>query len=233
MDDKWLFKFRRQQRIEGKPMTFEEAEEYLLSKLNDPSGDPHHARLELVQFYGTTDRVADAMSYAEDYLTECTDLKEKAEIHFHQGQMMERVRDWESALLYYKKALELSSQAEIDRYFLHNNIGYSLNQLKRHCEAEPHLREAIRLDPSRANAFKNLGLSLEGQGQFAEAARNFIAAVRANASDPRALRHLEELAGRHKEVNNEIADLDYQIFKCREAVEYAASQKPPSPFRVH
>jgi len=233
MDDKWIFSFRKRPPIEGEPITLDEAEKFLLAKLNDPDGNPHGARLELVRFYGSTGRMADAMRYAEEYLAGSTDIKEKAEMYFHQGQMMEGVKDWESALLFYKKALELGSQVEINRYFLHNNIGYSLNRLERYCEAEPHLREAIRLDPSRANAFKNLGLSLEGQGKYGDAARSFIEAVRADASDPRALKHLEELAGQHKEAYADIPDLDYQISKCREAVVYVASKRPAPPFLIH
>ena len=59
-------------------------------------------------------------------------------------------------------------------------------------EAEPRCRAAIRIDPQRYNAHKNLGLSLEGLGRYAEAAQAFVEAVRAEASDPRALKHLEE-----------------------------------------
>jgi tetratricopeptide (TPR) repeat protein len=122
------------------------------------------------------------------------------------------------------------SRADIERYYLHNNIGFALNQLERYAEAELHLREAVRLDADRPNAFKNMGLSLEGQGKFGEAALCYIAATRADASDPRALKHLEELAKRHKEAYADVADLDYQLFKCREAVEYALSQQPQSRF---
>jgi tetratricopeptide (TPR) repeat protein len=231
MDDKWPFKFRQRPPIEGKPVTLEEAEEFLLAKLNDPAWNPHHAKLELVIFYGSTNRVTDAMRHADEYLAESTDLEEKAGMYFYQGQLMEHIRDWESAIRFYSKALEFRSQDEINRYFIHNNIGFSLNQLKRYSEAEKYLREAIALDPSRANAFKNLGLSLEGQSRFGDAARSFMAAVQADASDPRALKHLEELAERHTELYVDIPDLSHQITRCREVVEYVAElyskDKPP------
>ena len=232
MDEEWVFKFNRKKQIEGEPVTLDEAEEYLLAKLNESGGDRQKARSELVIFYGNTGRDADAMRYAEEYLAECDDPGDKAEMCFRQGQLMEHVMDWESAIRFYSKALEIGSRADIDRYFIHNDIGFALNQLERYAEAELHLREAIRLDETRPNAFKNLGLSLEGQGKFGEAALCYITATRANASDPRALKHLEELAKRHKEAYADVPDLDYQIFKCREAVEYALSQQPPSPFRT-
>jgi len=231
MDDKWPFKFRQHPPIEGKPVTLEEAEEFLLAKLNDPAWNPHYAKLELVIFYGSTNRVTDAMRYADEYLAESTDLEERSGMYFYKGQLMEHIRDWESAIRFYSKALEFRSQDEINRYFIHNNIGFSLNQLKRYSEAEKYLREAIALDPSRANAFKNLGLSLEGQGRFGDAARSFMAAVQADASDPRALKHLEELAEQHPEVYAFIPDLSQQITRCREVVEYVAElsskDKPP------
>ena len=233
MDKKWIFNFRRSMPVDGEPMTFEEAERDLLARLEDPGEDAHSLRLDLVTFYGSSGYVEEAMRYAEEYLAESTDETEKAEMIFHQGQLMELAQDWESAVRYYSKALEIASRVELDRYFLYNNLGYSLNQLGRYAEAEAHLKEAIRIDPGRANAFKNLGLSLQGQGRFADAAQSFISAVRANAADPRALLHLEALAERHKELYVDIPDLEYQIFKCREAVEYVKKQQPANPHRIH
>jgi tetratricopeptide (TPR) repeat protein len=226
MDNKWPFKFREHPPIEGKPLSMQEAEEYLLARLNDPNENRQRALLELVRFYRSTGRVADAMPYAEEYLASSNDPEEKAEMHFHLGQAMEQVKDWESAIRFYKKAMELEPKSELYRYLIHNNIGYSLNQLKRYSEAEKYLREAITLDPSRSNAFKNLGLSLEGQGRFGDAARSFMAAVQADASDPRALKHLEELAEQHPEVYADIPDLSQQITRCREVVEYVADISP-------
>lgn len=233
MDDKWTFKFRKAKPVEGEPMTLEEAERYLLAKLDDPDEDLHKARLEIVQFYVQTHRGRDAMPYAEAYLAECADPGEKAQMCFHQGQLMEQVGEWESAIKFYLMALEMGAQLTLDRYFLHNNLGYSLNQLGRFYEAAAHLREAIRLGQGRANAFKNLGLSLEGQNKLAEAARSYIAAVRANASDDRALMHIEDLAERHKELFTEISDLEDQISKCRGAVESAKRQQYADPNRIH
>lgn len=230
MDEEWIFGFSKKKQLEGEPLTLAEADEYLLGKLSEPGGDRQKARSELVMFFGQTGREAEAMRYAEEYLAECDDPGDQAEMRFRQGQLMEHIKDWEAAIGFYLKALETGSRADVDRYYLHNNIGFALNQLERYAEAELHLREAVKLDADRPNAIKNLGLSLEGQGKFGEAALCFITATRVDASDPRALKHLEELARRHKEAYAVVPDLDYQLFKCREAVEYALSQQPPSPF---
>jgi hypothetical protein len=50
------------------------------------------------------------MRYAEEFLAGPTELEEKAEMYFHQGQLMEHVKDWELALRFYTKALELGRQ---------------------------------------------------------------------------------------------------------------------------
>jgi tetratricopeptide (TPR) repeat protein len=110
MDDKWIFHFRKHAPIKGEPMTLDEAEKYRLARLNDPNENAQQARLELVRFYGSTGRETDAMRYAEEFLAGPTELEEKAEMYFHQGQLMEHVKDWELALRFYTKALELGRQ---------------------------------------------------------------------------------------------------------------------------
>ena len=225
MADNRSFNFRPNQPFSGKPVTIEEAEMHFLAKLNDPNENHKAVRLELVRIYRLMGKVADAMSFATEYLEETNDLEEKAEAYFTLGQAMEHNDDFETAVRFYMLALELEPRNKFHAYFIRNNIGFSMNHLNRHIEAEKYLREAIAIDTSHANAHKNLGLSLEGQQRYGEAARSFIAAVQANASDPRALWHLEELTERHPETFAEILDLSYQTNMCRKAVEFAAQRK--------
>ena len=84
-------------------------------------------------------------------------------------------------------------------YLLNNNLGYSLNRIGRHAEAEAYCRAAIAIHAGRYNAYKNLGLSLEGQGRLFEAARCFLKAAKAAPDDLRALGHFEDLLARHEE----------------------------------
>ena len=97
-------------------------------------------------------------------------------------------------------------------------LGYSLNQLGRHDEAEKWCRTAIELLPERHNAYKNLGISLEGQGQYGLAAEYYIEAVRRGPTDPRAFFHLEELWQEHPELSRELPDMETKIAKCREVL---------------
>jgi tetratricopeptide (TPR) repeat protein len=112
------------------------------------------------------------------------------------------------------------------RYFLRNNLGYTLNQLRRFAEAGPLLREAIQVDPERTNVYKNLGLSLWGLARYIEAAVCFIDATRVNAADSRSLNHLEQLFGGHPEIANSIPDFDTLLSACRGAVAEAARHWP-------
>jgi len=105
--------------------------------------------------------------------------------------------------------------------FIQNNLGYCLNHFGRFAEAEPYLRRAIEIEPRRHNAYKNLGISFEGQGDHAGAASCYIKAVQANASDARALKHLEELAEKHPTVTVDVPEFDAQLAACRLAVHQA------------
>jgi Flp pilus assembly protein TadD len=75
-----------------------------------------------------------------------------------------------------------------------------LNILRRHPEAEANCRAAIAIDPSRHNAYKNLGLALAGQGRPLEAARCLLEADRRCPTDGRARRHLAELLAENPEL---------------------------------
>ncbi len=78
---------------------------------------------------------------------------------------------------------------------------------------------------ARFNAYKNLGVSLEGRQKFVEAARAYIQAVQRQARDARALRHLEALVDLHPKIHQEIEGFDELLMGCREAVEIAEKMK--------
>ena len=224
MDEKWTFSFRKHPMFTGLPVDMEGAETRLVAALADPHGNHQRVRLDLIRYYRSMRRPADVLAVATDYLAKTSDTEARAEVYFHLGQAMERVGDWESAVRWYSQAMELRPRSVCYRYLIHNNIGYSLNQQGRFVDAEDFLRKAISINPQRANAFKNLGLSLEGQGRLGEAVRSYVASIQADAADPRALVHLEELLERNAFVRDEIPDFGHQIRMCRRAVEYAISR---------
>jgi tetratricopeptide (TPR) repeat protein len=98
-----------------------------------------------------------------------------------------------------------------DRYFALNNLGYCLNRLGRHAEAEPICRRAIATDARPFNAHKNLGVALERLGRLAEAAEEYLAAAMTSDLDDRPLRHLRVLLANHPEVERERPTIAKQV----------------------
>jgi tetratricopeptide (TPR) repeat protein len=61
---------------------------------------------------------------------------------------------------------------------VYNNLGLTLQELKRPGEAAVYLRQAVRLRPAFAEAHNNLGLALADQGRFGEAEACYHDALR-------------------------------------------------------
>jgi tetratricopeptide (TPR) repeat protein len=68
-----------------------------------------------------------------------------------------------------EELLRKAVEAGPNSYQAHVNLAnFCLNPLKRNGEAEAHAREALRIDPSRANAHSALAVSLIAQDKWAE-----------------------------------------------------------------
>jgi tetratricopeptide (TPR) repeat protein len=205
--------------LPGKRMTVKEAEQVLLRRIWECRSAWRHAVCELLRFYRRNDGLDEAIQYTSQLLNAPIDLEERACYLLNMGQMMEQREDFTAAIYFYQKAYSLEPVDENIWYLINNNLGYCLNHFGRHVEAEPYCREAIKVDPTRFNAHKNLGISLQGQGKYAEAARCYLQSVQYNAGDPRAYNHLEQLVAEHPEVLKEMPDLERKMEKCRAAVD--------------
>jgi tetratricopeptide (TPR) repeat protein len=113
---------------------------------------------------------------------------------------MERQQNYEAAIACYSLAFGLTPGTDDVWYFLHNNLGFCLNHFEKYEEAEPYCRQAIEMYPARHNAYKNLGISLQGQAQYLAAAEQFLKAVLICSNDPRALSDLKLLGQQHPEI---------------------------------
>ena len=116
------------------------------------------------------------------------------------GQEMERQQNYEAAIACYSLAFGLTPGTDDVWYFLHNNLGFCLNHFEKYEEAEPYCRQAVEMYPARHNAYKNLGISLQGQAQYLAAAEQFLKAVLICSNDPRALSDLKLLGQQHPEI---------------------------------
>jgi tetratricopeptide (TPR) repeat protein len=142
------------------------------------------------------------------------------------GVDMELAGHYASAIGYYREAMAIEPTSPETWYFIHNNIGYSLNQLGRFGEAETYCRTAIGILPERHNAHKNLGLALAGLDRRREAAQCFIEATRVCPENPRSCAHLEDLLEEHPELKVEFQE---SALECRAAVTAALLKQPPRP----
>jgi len=192
-------------------------EQRLQEILRVQEGAFQDAILRLSQFYSRTDRPLLALNYIERLNACTTEPEKKAFCYLSMGQLLEQNRDFEDAISAYSQAYLLEPVNSASWYFIHNNLGCCLNHCERYEEAEKYCREAIRIDPTRYNAYINVGVALEGQEKFADAVRAFITAIKTNSSDTDVLRHLEDLVADHAEISSEIADISEQMEDCREA----------------
>jgi tetratricopeptide (TPR) repeat protein len=110
----------------------------------------------------------------------------------------------------------LKIKYEIFWYLIKNNLGYGLNWCGVYEQAEEYCRAAIRIDPARHNAYKNLALALEGIGKLEEAIVGYVKATERMPRDPRALGHLEDLLEKHPHLVIEDPELEEVVARCRE-----------------
>ncbi|MBI9050781.1 MAG: tetratricopeptide repeat protein [Anaerolineaceae bacterium] len=134
---------------------------------------------------------------------------------------MEKSNNFLMAIECYQKAFILEPINNQDWFFIHNNLGYSHNVIGRYDEGERYCRIAIRIDPDKHNAYKNLAISLEGQGKYVEAVEYYIKATKVNASDNRALLHLEELLRNQPHLLIDNPDLIQVLDDCKKASQFA------------
>jgi tetratricopeptide (TPR) repeat protein len=220
MNREFTFRFSLPNVPEGKPVSAAEAEQILLAQLKERGTE--EAVWNLARFYSVTGRQQIAMGYVQQLLDATADPEKKAECLLTMGRLMEQIKDYDAAIRFYTQAFAMEPVDNDTWYFINNNLGYCLNHFGRHVEAERYCQTAIGINPNRHNAYKNLGISLQGQNCFSQAARCYVAAVQANASDPRALQHLEQLFAAHPEIGLEQPDIQEQIQACRAAVEVPA-----------
>jgi len=206
---------------EGELVSIEDVDGMLcvLSKRTENRDEIVQALWKLAGECADSGHFAAASGYCEKILALVDTTGEKAECLLAMGQARERSGDHKAALEAYSRAVELPQEPDLVWYFLHNNYGYCLNLESRYQEAEVHCRAAIEIDPERYNAYKNLGIALQGLGRFPEAARSFILATMACPADGRALGHLEDLIASYPEIIEQEPDLLGLRQKCPEAVQ--------------
>ena len=221
MDNKGSFGFSLPDLLKGNLVTPEKAEVFFQSCMFQKLLEFHDAVWQLVRFYSSCKEYETAAKYIHFLMSLTDDPEAQAAYLLELGKMMEQIQNFQEAVNYYKQAVSMEPTESYICYFMNNNLGYSLIQLGEFEQAEPYCRAAIEIAPWRHNAYKNLGLSLQGQARYREAAESYILAIRAYPADPRALNHLEALVQQHPQVRSQVPEIPDLLDKSRDAVEQA------------
>jgi len=202
----------------GKRVSAAEAEKMLLEKLAYHEKQLEQTIFNLACLNSQIGHPEIATKYLDRLMAIANDPEKKASYLLAMGCLMEKTQDFERAIGFYSQALSLEPTNRNTWYFVNNNLGFCLNYFNKYVEVEPYCRAAIKIGPHHHNAYKNLGISMEGQGKYPDAAVLYIKAVETNARDPRAFMLLEELVAKHETIKHDIPDMQDQINKWREAV---------------
>ena len=116
------------------------------------------------------------------------------------GDVYLKKKDYEGALVYYKKALEIepdSSKANL-------SMGLILTKLARYEEAKEYYLRSIEANPNNLEAHNNLGLWYDRDGNLEEARRCFLKALQINPNSAQAHNNLGMVYGKEGEYEKAI-----------------------------
>ena len=187
---------------EGIPATDEKEETRLLERLQqDPSGVALSDSLyELACYYNKNCRSDLAVKVMMTLMDHSEGPEEQAFCYMSLGQIAEQNGQYALAIEHYSQGLQLQPKAALVAYYLHNNMASCLNAERKYREGEQYCRAAIEIDSARVNAFKNLGISLRGQGDLIGAAWAYAEASRVDPSDMTTLRLLRKTVAEEPKV---------------------------------
>jgi len=196
------------------PVTDTEGEQSLLQTL-DLSFDPHQraeALWGLVQFYLHQAQRRDlAVALLDSMIQESVSAERRAIYCVALGKIAELNEQWELALSHYMRGLSFHPKNARTEYLLHNNLAFCHNMLAQYDVGESFCRRAIEIDATCATAYANLGIALEGKGDFCGAAFALVEAINANPEDTLPVRLLKKLVGDYPDLVSQRKWIDKEL----------------------
>lgn len=207
---------------EGEPveLPFAEVKRLLLAQLQDSSKCRKSTLKQLAYIHAEARHYDQALDYLRQLIPLELDLEQRAACVLAMGALAEKQEDFEAAVKFYRHALSMEPERSDVWFFIHNNLGYSLNRLGQFAEGEQFCRAAISINAARPNGHKNLGIALAGQGQHAEAAKSFVMATKVAPGDTRSLDLLKNLLRQHSALEDEFGP---ELSRCEQMVKFAAA----------
>jgi len=171
----------------------------LLQRLESTTNDDEYFRWMLftVGYYRGIKRLDAAKDLLERFLGVTSNPEYHVQCHLALGQIATDEHKMDAAVGHFKAALDLQPSSKRIEYILRNNLGYCLNVVGRYGDGEHYCRTALDLNWSRSSAYRNLGISFQGQGKLTSAAWALLESVKMDASDDRARSLLKTLATDH------------------------------------
>ena len=202
----------------GIPATDTETEQEILRAIEAASGrlEEWESLWRLVLFYlfyqKQVKRSDLAVALLELMIQEFSPGKEsRALIYFVLGQIAQADEKWALASEHYENGLCLLPKERDTAYFLRNNLGYCLNAQGLYSAGERYCRQAIEIDCEQQDAFKNLGVSLYGQGDLKGAAWCWVEGIKVDPSNGEAQKLLDQLLTKHPALKAECAWIQREL----------------------
>jgi tetratricopeptide (TPR) repeat protein len=112
---------------------FAQMERMLKAQLDQADKNPRDVLWQLVRLYQATKRPDQALQCLRRILASESDLEVKIGCVLALGQTMEQCNDFPAAIRFYREAMAMEPIRNDTWYFIHNNLGYSYNQVGRFC----------------------------------------------------------------------------------------------------
>ncbi len=166
----------------------------------------------------------------EEYVNES--VERIALRHLEAGQNYACRQDWLSAADEYRKALSTQSIDWGTNYEANVYLAYALIHLGEPDQAIAHCYAAMKIRDRHPLAYAMLGLVMQSQRRWNEAARCFIKATRRNPAMDYAWPHFEQLMEARPDLVKEDLELRHLVNEMREWREKLFSESPESGLRT-
>jgi tetratricopeptide (TPR) repeat protein len=210
-------------------ITFADAEKLFLEQLDKQQLDSTQRLWSLTRFYIQGHAYGKALSQLSEHSDQKFDIDGRSDYFYSTALCMEGLKRWDKAIEYYEKAHALGRRQSPQWYYVNNNLGYCLNTIGKYEDGEKYCRTAIEVNHDLPNAYKNLGIALQGQNRTREAAEAYVEALRVNAADTRPLALLKKLMEDHPELEEEFQE---DLEACQKVVATVENLRAQHPLKI-
>jgi tetratricopeptide (TPR) repeat protein len=182
----------------------------LLKKLESSTGDIRKETLmDLAQFYRSIGRPGKAFDYIDEILDIYSNWNETTHDLFPNLVNNEWLNYRGVSFMFDCNGGDPDTRPSNGwQYSINDCVSFCLNLIGRYNDAETVCRENIELYPLYPSAYTTLGISLEGQGRYYEAADSYRTALIADFHQGRARERFYNFLKKHQEVQMNMPEIE-------------------------